>query len=606
MRVLNGRDRVLFVATALGALSVLPESLRAQDVLIQGRAAGVAPPAEIMRALAQDSLAFEFRRAWKQKAARVRARRAAVGPALGPSYGPAELIAAAAAMTGTMYVPVIPGVYSDLTVPFAPSAYQDRLFEGGAGAVSVSGLYSEMSRGTFTFSGSVLPWLSLPEPSSYYEPSAADDKYGNVIFFLFHALQLADPVVDFGQFDNDGPDGVPNSGDDDGLVDVAAFVYPTVAKSCGGDATGIWPHRSSYSAQLWMHQGDFSAYSTADAAAGGGFIKVDDYIIQSGLRCDGSSIMGTGTMSHELGHALGLPDLYDVDPNDGTDSEGIGHWGLMGNGSWNRQTSPAHMSAWSKDRLGWLSVTTVASNTAVTLPAVQGSGQVVRVNAPETSEYFLLSNRQRQGSDAYLHEPGLLIWHIDPAKADASGNNVNVDPTHKGVDLEEADGRDDLDFSRNRGDASDPFPGATGSTEFTSATYPSSDSYAGSFCSVGVRSISASGGGVSLAVSPSERLQVWGDLEGDGTVDDGDVFEALWYALGWRGGDLRRVDDGDVDADGDIDVRDGFMIDAFRRGSSVPSDRLGTNGFVDCAALFSAPAPAVGGTGREGGRGGRR
>ena len=34
--------------------------------------------------------------------------------------------------------------------------------------------------------------------------------------FLFEMVEAVDPAVDFSQFDNDGPDGIANSGDDDG------------------------------------------------------------------------------------------------------------------------------------------------------------------------------------------------------------------------------------------------------------------------------------------------------------------------------------------------------------------------------------------------------
>ena len=39
--------------------------------------------------------------------------------------------------------------------------------------------------------------------------------------------ELDDGTIDWGQFDNDGPDGIPNSGDDDGFVDVLAVMHPT-------------------------------------------------------------------------------------------------------------------------------------------------------------------------------------------------------------------------------------------------------------------------------------------------------------------------------------------------------------------------------------------
>ena len=59
-------------------------------------------------------------------------------------------------------------------------------------------------------------------------------------------------------------------------------------------------------------------------------------------------------ISHEYGHDLGLPDLYDsIGPTE-TD---VGWWDLMSTGSHSGplfQTIPTHMGAWSKYVLGWI------------------------------------------------------------------------------------------------------------------------------------------------------------------------------------------------------------------------------------------------------------
>ena len=53
-------------------------------------------------------------------------------------------------------------------------------------------------------------------------------------------------------------------------------------------------------------------------------VRVRDYILQSGLggktACDSTQLMAIGTLAHEFGHGLGLPDLYDTSG----DTEGIG------------------------------------------------------------------------------------------------------------------------------------------------------------------------------------------------------------------------------------------------------------------------------------------
>jgi hypothetical protein len=106
-----------------------------------------------------------------------------------------------------------------------------------------------------------------------------------------------------------------------------------------------------------------------------------------------------------------------------------------------------------------------------------------------TGEYFLVENRQRTGYDAALPGCGLLVWHIDETRT--SGNSANADETRKLVDLEEADGLNNLDGVGNRGDAGDPYPGSTNNTQFNDTSNPNSRLYSGS--SSGVASENMSG-----------------------------------------------------------------------------------------------------------------
>ena len=43
------------------------------------------------------------------------------------------------------------------------------------------------------------------------------------------------------RYDNDGPDGIPNSGDDDGVIDVVAFLQPGVDGACGAPGNPVAP-----------------------------------------------------------------------------------------------------------------------------------------------------------------------------------------------------------------------------------------------------------------------------------------------------------------------------------------------------------------------------
>jgi hypothetical protein len=122
------------------------------------------------------------------------------------------------------------------------------------------------------------------------------------------------------------------------------------------------------------------------------------------------------------------------------------------------------MGAWSKMILGWGDVVTLPADTdhgAVTLPGVETSGKIYRIEAGDASrEFYLLENRQRLGFDSRIYNDGLLVWRISRAILDArwSSNDVNGG-TPLGVWIREADGLNELATPGcNRGNAGDPFP----------------------------------------------------------------------------------------------------------------------------------------------------
>jgi hypothetical protein len=170
-----------------------------------------------------------------------------------------------------------------------------------------------------------------------------------------------------------------------------------------------------------------------------------------------------GVLAHEFGHLLGLPELY---APGAAVHEGIGVWGLMGQGTWlGRGDQPPHPEAWSKQRLGWLDVQTIDQTTpGVTLPAVTRAPRAIRipVTPGNEDEYYLIENRLREGADAKLPADGLLVWHVDERVH--GFRSAQNDPAHKLLHLVEADGRGDLDRGHdaggNRGDAGDPWQGA--------------------------------------------------------------------------------------------------------------------------------------------------
>jgi len=207
--------------------------------------------------------------------------------------------------------------------------------------------------------------------------------------------------------------------------------------------------------------------------------------------------------AHELGHLLfGFPDLYDTDYS----SEGVGNWCLMGGGSWNGGGEvPAHPSAWCKVSQGWASAVIQKDNASVQIADVKSTQKVYRLwkSGAAGNEYFLVENRQKTGFDRLLPAEGLLIWHIDEAI------ESNSNEAHPKVALVQADGKNDLEAGKNRGDAGDVFPGSANNTSFTADSTPSSHSYGKADTHVAITKISLNGGivTVNLAVKPAKAKE---------------------------------------------------------------------------------------------------
>ncbi len=197
----------------------------------------------------------------------------------------------------------------------------------------------------------------------------------------------------------------------------------------------------------------------------------------------------TGTLSLMIGFAIGLPPLWDIETGDTR----IGVFGLMDQGSNNgRGLIPSAPDPWSRIYAGWETPTIVNQNSQIALPKISNSN-IVRVDINE-SEYFLIENRinhfkkkvsidsirykiwketeeypdfirvlmdsvqiekDQNGVivsipdyDIGLPGSGLLIWHIDEHRINAGIDDYSINKyiENNGVDLEEADGAQDIGY----------------------------------------------------------------------------------------------------------------------------------------------------------------
>lgn len=406
-------------------------------------------------------------------------------------------------------LPILLGQFADSTGTFSTQDFQNLLFDNNSTG-TMTQYYNEISYGQFTITGTVYGWFTADQGQAYYASNnnGLNSNYPqNAKGFVRNIVEKADATVDFSQFDNDGPDGIPNSGDDDGYVDAVGVVVAGAGPDWYPGNGNIWPHQSSL---------DNNEYTTNDASANGGNIKVNRFFVcpeEAGGGAGWGIIRPIGVFVHEFGHVLGLPDLYDRDGS----SNGIGEWCLMASGSWGGDGShtetPAHMSAWCKIQLGWITPTIISSDMnglQIKQAETNPEAYLLWEDGYEWSRYFLIENRQKVGFDQYLNGDGLLIFHVDEnqrwGQVAYSGGLVNNDELHKMVDLEEADGQADLDNQVNRGDAGDPYPGTSNNRSFMDSTTPNSRDYNGNSTGVAVTNISNSGTIMTADVKVRNRI----------------------------------------------------------------------------------------------------
>lgn len=170
-----------------------------------------------------------------------------------------------------------------------------------------------------------------------------------------------------------------------------------------------------------------------------------------------------GIIAHELGHLLfNLPDMY----GNGF-GIGVGNWGLMGTGAWNGSgNAPANMLAWSKQlsRFDSLNKAAVGSH-KLTLSSQSDDANLLEIplDTYRHGERLLIEYRRKVGYDQGLPGEGVLVTQVNDWSN--YGSYHSQSPNYP-IAVEEADGRQDLAFNRNRGQQGDLYTNASASVTF--------------------------------------------------------------------------------------------------------------------------------------------
>lgn len=251
---------------------------------------------------------------------------------------------------------------------FSQKHYQKMLFNRDVRNLSMANYYLETSSGRYTVGGKVYGWFGLPHSESYYGEDKEGDAYerDSANGPVWRIIEDAAPVIgnkinwkEFDTIDRFDWDEDGNLNEPDGYVDHVMIVHAGMGQEADEGEEGshaIWSHRGR---ARYRPPGLAERIGPQHYMARGG-IQVDpendiwilDYTM---LPEDGT----VGTSSHEFAHDLGLSDLYDTHPKDGSESS-VGFWSIMASGSWTTFPKeplglvPTHFSAWEKMKLGWL------------------------------------------------------------------------------------------------------------------------------------------------------------------------------------------------------------------------------------------------------------
>ena len=281
---------------------------------------------------------------------------------------------------------------------------------------SVKDYFSDQSNGLFELDFDVVGPYQLSHEYAYYGAHTADGKNDSRVgTMIYEALTLADPDVDYRDYDWDG----------DGEVEQVYVMYAGLGEAAGGDEDTVWPHEHTLMA----------SYGNPYFSKEDGNVKLNTYACGSELSKFGrlqntERVDGIGTICHEFSHCLGLPDMYDTH-NDRNGFFGMGYWDLMCAGSYNGESLvPPNFSAYEKIYSGW--VTPIVLDKPTTLRNLQPQGKAygqvfVIYNDQHPDEYYLLENRQQSGNvwDSQIASSGLMIQYVDFNADIWEYNNLN-------------------------------------------------------------------------------------------------------------------------------------------------------------------------------------
>jgi len=334
---------------------------------------------------------------------------------------------------------------------------------------SVREFFKAQSNGAYVPDFDVVGPFNLDYNRAHY---GANDASGDDVLpgdVIVEACQKADASgVDFTSYNNDG----------DTYVDFVYVIYAGEGEADSDEDDALWPMNWTLASARYYNN---CSYTQEQSKFDG--LYINNFAFSGELRGGTTTRCAIGTIAHEFGHVLGLPDYYVTSKTASNYNKKYtpGSWHIMDYGSYNNDgRTPPNYTPHDKYFFGWSTPTLLAKDEKknCTLTTTYGSayqitGGTTLKGATASDRVWYIENRQKSGWDEYLPGHGMVAWEVTYNSSNWSSNVPNNSTVGYTVVTANSLTRPYTPYTTNdpsTGNCATPFPGTSNVTSWTPAT----------------------------------------------------------------------------------------------------------------------------------------